>query len=453
MKSLNHASSIGPTLGAVLLAAVLSANPGSAIAANGCSKQTAAPTSTLPGAPGGIGGTGVQAKIPGIGGTGIDEGGVGGTGLQAGGSGVGGTGIDDGGLGGTGIVGAITGFASVCVDGVEVHFDDSTPIDEDGQAVASNNLAVGKVVAIRARGQAQEYQAEKIFLLNTVIGPVDSLMPASREIRVLGQKVIVRDPAVLTSLRLGQWVQVSGYRRASGKIEAGYLSPVAPRPLAQMTGFIERMMGIDIVVSGTDVHLDKVQLPDVARSGTEVTVSGSWSGNTLRAQKLIAEPTRRSLGTVRTLIVEGYIHSVSSSSINLGLHKLGLAQGVKVEGARVEDLEVDQKVRLIGRVDDDQKTRVERIEGAGQKAEGEPGARNGTSNESSGGPRAESESAHKNSATSERSETENRSSNASGSGGSEGSHGAESGSRSGGGQSGSGSGGSSNSGSSGGHDD
>jgi hypothetical protein len=68
--------------------------------------------------PGGLGGTGARA-----------DGGIGGTGSRAQ-DGVGGTGSKaDGGIGGTGaraegdvgLLGVITGFASICVNGVEVH--------------------------------------------------------------------------------------------------------------------------------------------------------------------------------------------------------------------------------------------------------------------------------------------------------------------------------------------
>ena len=62
-----------------------------------------------------------------------DPGGIGGTGAVAARPGLGGTGISEGGIGGTGIVGVITGFASICVNGVEVQFDASTPVMDNGQ--------------------------------------------------------------------------------------------------------------------------------------------------------------------------------------------------------------------------------------------------------------------------------------------------------------------------------
>src|SRR5690349_21550179 len=94
-------------------------------------------------APGGMGGTGISTDNGGMGGTGAPlkkhPGGIGGTGAVAGG--VGGTGIgsesDNGGIGGTGIVGTITGFASICVNGLEVHFNNDVPVSENGIATTS----------------------------------------------------------------------------------------------------------------------------------------------------------------------------------------------------------------------------------------------------------------------------------------------------------------------------
>src|SRR5213075_3081748 len=83
-------------------------------AAPACVSQNDAGTSEVPviQAPGGTGGTGVA------------PGGVGGTGI--------GSESDNGGIGGTGIVGTITGFASICVNGLEVHFSNDVPVSENG---------------------------------------------------------------------------------------------------------------------------------------------------------------------------------------------------------------------------------------------------------------------------------------------------------------------------------
>jgi len=103
---------------------------------NGGMGGTGAP---LPQRPGGTGGTGAVAD--GVDGTFIDNGGVGGTGAPT---------LRPGGTGGTGIVGTITGFASICVNGLEVHFGKDVPVSENGAPASSAHLAIGQVVAVEA---------------------------------------------------------------------------------------------------------------------------------------------------------------------------------------------------------------------------------------------------------------------------------------------------------------
>ena len=79
----------------------------------------------------GIGGTGAASKGPqwsdrGIGGTGGAS--------QP-------TRSADRGIGGTGIIGIITGFASVCLDGVEVHLDAVTPVYVNGNPETAQRSA------------------------------------------------------------------------------------------------------------------------------------------------------------------------------------------------------------------------------------------------------------------------------------------------------------------------
>src|SRR5262249_41510449 len=92
----------------------------------------------------------------GIGGTGIVPGGTGGTGVDPGGTG--GTGVDPGGIGGTGqraeaeigVLGVITGFGSICVNGIEVHYDANTHVALNGDLSSASALGIGQVVSVLA---------------------------------------------------------------------------------------------------------------------------------------------------------------------------------------------------------------------------------------------------------------------------------------------------------------
>ncbi|MEE2673230.1 MAG: hypothetical protein VX466_05505, partial [Myxococcota bacterium] len=106
----------------------------------------------------GTGGTGIRGdEGSGTGGTGVLAGtgsGIGGTGVLGDeGSGTGGTGVlgDEGsGTGGTGVLGTVTGFGSICVNGLQIGYDDATPVVRNGEAAVLKELAVGHVVRVTA---------------------------------------------------------------------------------------------------------------------------------------------------------------------------------------------------------------------------------------------------------------------------------------------------------------
>ena len=192
--------------------------------------------------PGGSGGTGARTDNGGVGGTGAPlrkrPGGTGGTGAVAEGvddgvyerdnGGVGGTGapiLSPGGTGGTGIVGTITGFASICVNGLEVHFGKDVPVSENGVASSTDHLAIGQVVAVEAFASNRGLQAGRISILNVFEGPLTSMPNASAPLRVMGQPVRLAPGArVAEGLRPGDPVKVSGLRDASGAVVASRIA-------------------------------------------------------------------------------------------------------------------------------------------------------------------------------------------------------------------------------------
>ena len=140
--------------------------------------------------------------------------------------GLGGTGVSAGdlqtaerGLGGTGIVGVITGFASICVNDVEVSYDTETPVFVDGRQVAVDQLRSGQVVAIDSAG-GEALHARKVSIIYQVSGRIDVVRGGS-EYGVSGQRIRLAEAAKLPTdapLRPGDWVKVSGFRSPDGTI-------------------------------------------------------------------------------------------------------------------------------------------------------------------------------------------------------------------------------------------
>jgi uncharacterized membrane protein YgcG len=282
--------------------------------------------------------------------------------------GIGGTGITVqaepgvGGMGGTGIVGVITGFASICVNDVEVHLDAKTPVTDNGVEVSAGSLAVGQMVAVRASGFGKEVMANRVALVHVAVGPVDSINAAMGEFTVLGQTARTVVTGEASKLVVGSWVRVSGHREAGGQIVASHVEPVPPQAQAQLVGVVERTALQTLVVSGTAVRSSDAQSVDRPTVGTEVLVAGLWDGKTLLAQKFKSEPTQQFIGAVERVVYEGYVHALGDRTIDLGRGALRMNDDMLVNGSNKNSLAINQLVRITGRVGSDKQVRIERTE-------------------------------------------------------------------------------------------
>ena len=231
--------------------------------------------------PGGMGGTGIRA-----------DGGIGGTGIRA---------EQD-----VGIIGIVTGFGSICVNGIEVAYDAATPVSADGAPASPAALALGQLVAVRAIGNGVQARAKDIQILDAVVGRAAGVDPASGALQVAGQRVQLAASTVLASGLVGDLVgqnlRVSGLWRADGSLAATRIERAPP---------------------DAPPRVGAREWPD--------------------------------LGT-KQLIVEGYVADVRPNAVRIG----GLSFDVGGQGAG--RLERDRLVRASGRVDRDGVRRIERLE-------------------------------------------------------------------------------------------
>lgn len=310
------------------------------------------------------------AQAPGIGGTGApvasatpDPGGIGGTGqtaLQR--PGLGGTGqVAEGGLGGTGIVGVVTGFGSICVNGMKVDYAPDTPVQQDGRPVPQSALAVGQVVALQAQGQGAQLRAQRIAVLDAAVGPLGAVDVASGRFTVMGETATALVPTDLAGLLPGQWVRVSGQRLASGEIRATRVQ-ATPHASAWVSGTLSRTALGAWQVGRTPLVAGSAQLPGDTALGQEVGVHGVWNGDHLRADTIALRPTRAALGPVSGVVLQGYVHGVSGRELTLGFETFTLGKLLQVLGGPLEALRSGQPVLVHGQWDAQQRWVVERLE-------------------------------------------------------------------------------------------
>ncbi|PYY66731.1 hypothetical protein CRX42_30790, partial [Pseudomonas jessenii] len=293
-------------------------------------------------APGGMGGTGISTDNGGVGGTGAPlkkrPGGIGGTGAIAGG--VGGTGIsnDNGGIGGTGIVGTITGFASICVNGVEVHFNKNVPVSENGIAATSTQLAVGQVVAVQAFNSTRGLEAGRISILHVYEGPLTALPRDSLPMRVMGQPVRLASGAqVATGLRAGDPVRVSGLRDARGEVVASRIDRAPGLKEASAIGPVDR--------SG---YLQGLKLSNHPGPAQEMLVRGQWSGRELDVSQSRPDPSLPFIGRAHNAVIEGLVQGRQDQRLVVGGFNVTLARDTTFVGVQPSELGLDRRVRVIG---------------------------------------------------------------------------------------------------------
>lgn len=321
---------------------------------------------------GGIGGTGITG---GIGGTGHGAGGIGGTGVTAQRGGIGGTGrLAESGIGGTGIVGIITGFGSICVNGIEIQYNQSTPVDLNGDKGSAKELAVGQVVAVEAAGAGGQMRARSISVRDLVMGPVSNVTGNRCEIQVLGQTVRINPRTALggraglpapslASLRSGQFVRVSGFRQSNGVIVASRVEHVPQSPVVAVLGTVTGLSHRSFQVGDLHVRIVSPASPAQLAIGREVLAWGRWDGKTLTANELAPQPPVPFTGRVSQLDLQGFVsRQLREGRFRIGSVDVQLSNKTRVERGSTADLSTDQLVRVSGRLTPEHRLIADHIE-------------------------------------------------------------------------------------------
>jgi hypothetical protein len=194
--------------------------------------------------------------------------------------------VAGGGSDGLGVVpdsaasGVITGFGSVIVNGVR--WDVSTA-DIAVNGVSNrrqDDLRVGMVVTVTGKrdAAATSGRAVRIAFDNLLQGNVEATL-AVNSLRVAGQTVQVSSDtqfegvADAASLRLGDRVQVSGFRERAGVIRATWIGVLSTVNAIELTAPITAVGTGSIQAAGLTIDTRSAQLVDVPAGGLAV---GQW---------------------------------------------------------------------------------------------------------------------------------------------------------------------------------
>jgi Domain of unknown function (DUF5666) len=265
--------------------------------------------------------------------------GIGGTGfhtpiksefISEGESGIGGTGLtpptqsdtllakkeDESGIGGTGIVGIISGFGSICVNGMEIHFKETTPIIEDGVQTLPSRLALGQTVSVLTHINDNGYYAKEIRVLHEVNGLVTTIDSANNTFELLGQTVHL--PAdLIQQITLGEQVSISGNRLNDGSIEALRVDK-SDKPIEKLS-----LIGpLEKETASGNFHIGK-QIIDIPATqtalqmGDEVRVQGTLKDNILHADIIEHNPRWSFFSRVDQILLQGHVRDSGATHFNI----------------------------------------------------------------------------------------------------------------------------------------
>ncbi len=275
---------------------------------------------------GGTGGTGIDSEHGGMGGTGIDSehGGMDGTSVK-----VENTLLPVDAKGSVSIVGVVTGFASICVNGVEVHYDNNTPVFDNGKQSKLSELAVGKMVMLKADRIGARMQAQAIGMFDAVAGPVGRVDVGRHQIQVMGQTVRVDQNTIqqMNSVPSGAKVRVSGHRLENGEIVATRVDVVKGTDVVSTLGLVTGVAKDGFLVSGTRVNIDNRKVLDTLNVGSEVRVGGAWDGKAIKADRVEVQPIKTMMSRSDAAIVEGFFGSRDSNKLSVYGTEVQLSQG------------------------------------------------------------------------------------------------------------------------------
>ncbi|KNZ34564.1 MAG: hypothetical protein AD742_00620 [Methylibium sp. NZG] len=160
--------------------------------------------------------------------------------------------------------GVVSGFGSVIVGGIR--FDVSTAqISIDGTAGATQaDLRVGMVVSVTGSLNADGTSgtARQLTYESLLRGNIDDA-PGASSLRVLGQRVQIDPTTVFSSatgigdLRLGDRLQVSGFRNPDGSLRATWVQRESAGGSLQFTGFVSAVAGNTLTLGGVNLDISR----------------------------------------------------------------------------------------------------------------------------------------------------------------------------------------------------
>lgn len=268
-------------------------------------------------------------------------------------------------------VGAITGFGSVHLNGLQFQTGSAT-INVDGKAASQDDLRAGEVVEVRSHHDSMTNTdvADDIEFRGNVLGPVSAIDLTAQSLVVLGQTVLVTldtsfdddiSPASLAGIQVGDLVEVSGLPQADGSIQATRIALKPAGTAFQVIGTASATdaTGKTLHVNGLVVDFASATLVDFGASGPTDGQLIEANGTTLESSGALAA-TRLELRTGKDMKadaggearVEGLVTRFASvTDFDVDGRAVTTTASTEFKGGVATDLALNVRVEVEGTVD------------------------------------------------------------------------------------------------------
>ena len=246
------------------------------------------------------------------------------------GRGLGGSGYttEERGISGSGIVGVVTGFGSICVNGYEVELTDRSVITVENRPATAADIRLGHVVVVEALRSDDKLVAATVDVRLAAVGPIASIAEDGATFTILGQTVKLASfgGSATDSFAVGDWVAVSGLRRADASIEG---TSVVRLPAAGTRAMVAGTVTADQTGA---LALGRLAVAGVARGDT-VVVEGVPQNGALTAARVIPRSGIGFSPTVRAASVQTFVPGESTMGLSAGAPALAATERpVQIEG-------------------------------------------------------------------------------------------------------------------------
>lgn len=266
------------------------------------------------------------------------------------------------GTGGTGYAsGPVSGFASVIVNGVDFDDRSASITDDDGQPFARDSLRLGMTVDVNSgaittnSAGLQVATAQRIQVLTLAVGLVDSVDVPGNALVVLGQRIAIDTATAfdvslanrLSSLTVGQPVQVHGLLGADGSYRATRIAPVTSPATFRLRGVVgaANTGAATLTVGGATFGVAGVSLLNGVSAGSRVQLklgttqdgASRWVVSSLTVlQASVADGTEVKLEGLIDRFTDRNHFSVGGISVDAGNATFDPTTATLQLGSRVE---------------------------------------------------------------------------------------------------------------------